>query len=170
MYFRALAPLVCLASLALTTGCSSSKDAAKNAACPPTVGCNESCVIGSSDVSKVVDGCTVTECCVPGGEDAGTDAGPGDASTTDADSTDAGPGDASTTDGGLFACGAALTCDGRTQYCSAVSPPHSSPNYGCVAVPSACTSDVTCACFATQGLGSGCAESNGDVTVTELEP
>jgi hypothetical protein len=39
--------------------------------CPPSGGCTAACVAGRHNVTVMVDGCPVTECCVP--DDAGTD-------------------------------------------------------------------------------------------------
>ena len=138
---RLAAPLALLVLAPPLAACSSGSSAAKD--CAPQTVCSASCPIGGSNVTSVVDGCEVTECCVAG--DAGTYGGP-------------------------FACGAALSCDGATQYCSAVSAPHSTTTYACNSIPAACASNVSCGCFATQGLGAGCTASNGDVTVTVLEP
>jgi hypothetical protein len=44
-------------------------------ACAPSGGCTAACVAGRHNVSIMVDGCLVTECCVL--DDAGTDAGGG---------------------------------------------------------------------------------------------
>jgi len=55
-------------------------DAASDAgtdACAPT-GCTGSCLTGRHNVSHLVDGCLVWECCVP--DDAGAEGGPLDAS------------------------------------------------------------------------------------------
>jgi hypothetical protein len=50
-------------------------------ACAPSV-CTESCVSGAHNVSALVDGCVVSQCCVPddAGADAARDGGPADAS------------------------------------------------------------------------------------------
>ena len=67
---------------AADTGADSSPDASSDAAdaCAPS-GCATSCPRGTRDVSTVVDGCTVWQCCVPddAGADGATDAGPADA-------------------------------------------------------------------------------------------
>jgi hypothetical protein len=40
-------------------------------ACAPSGGCTAACVAGRHNVTAMVDGCLVTECCVP--DDTGTD-------------------------------------------------------------------------------------------------
>lgn len=54
-------------------------------ACAPSGGCTAACVAGRHNVTVMVDGCLVTECCVP--DDAGADSATGaaaDASAGDA--------------------------------------------------------------------------------------
>jgi hypothetical protein len=75
---------------------------------------------------------------------------------------------------GTFACGPALTCDGRTHYCNLTEGGATTPDggtnrsYSCIAIPLKCLTNPTCACIATGG--EQCSESSGDVTVTQQAP
>jgi hypothetical protein len=61
------------ADAAVDTGADAATDggSANADACPPSVVCSAACVAGRHNVSTMVDGCLVTECCVP--DDAGAD-------------------------------------------------------------------------------------------------
>ena len=58
---------------AADTGTDSATDggSADADACAPSGGCTAACVAGRHNVTMMVDGCLVTECCVP--DDAGGD-------------------------------------------------------------------------------------------------
>jgi len=68
-----------------------------------------------------------------------------------------------------FACGSSA-CDAQSQVCEHVEggPPPGVDFYQCVAIPAACTGDVTCACVVAALSGSGadaCSASGSDLTV-----
>jgi hypothetical protein len=72
----------------------------------------------------------------------------------------------------VFACGNA-GCDPTTSYCQVVTggpvlTDGGSGGFSCIPLPSSCTAGAaTCACVqAVQGIGCGCVEAVGDVTVT----
>jgi hypothetical protein len=73
------AAVCCIATDAGSSTTEAGVDAATEA-CAPS-GCNTACPAGTHDVSSMVNGCLVTECCVPddAGADGATDAGPADA-------------------------------------------------------------------------------------------
>jgi hypothetical protein len=92
---------------------------------------------------------------------------------------DAGPPpDDATTPPGLFSCGN-LGCDPATSYCQITtggtvgSEDAGSTDFYCIPLPSSCASDTpaSCACVqAVQGIGCGCVQAQGEVTVTCLIP
>jgi len=73
-------------------------------------------------------------------------------------------------DGGIFVCGSAATCDGRSQVCEHVQGgvPPGVDLYECIPIPAACDGDVSCACVtaALQGRGAGeCSAIGSNLTV-----
>ena len=116
----------------------------------------------------------------PGG--GGADAAGGDASSSDGasggndgGSTDDGASiaDASTFDASAtFPCGQLLVCHSRTEVCKIGTggPANTPPHYDCIAYPSQCVSDRTCACVKSATSAQACNEAAGDFTVDFYYP
>jgi hypothetical protein len=72
-------------------------------------------------------------------------------------------------DGGSFTCGSTSTCDGRSQVCEHVQGGVANADfYACIPIPSACDTDVSCACVtsALKGRGAGqCSAAGSNLTV-----
>lgn len=71
---------------------------------------------------------------------------------------------------GRFACGSASTCDGRTQLCEHVQggAPPGVDMFACIAIPTACEHNVSCACVGDALSGRGattCVATAGNLTV-----
>jgi hypothetical protein len=77
---------------------------------------------------------------------------------------------------GPLTCTDAITCDGKTQYCSITTYAQPIDDAGttqtaeCVDFPSTCSSQ-SCTCFGGASTGAcGCAENKSGVTVTTCTP
>lgn len=101
---------------------------------------------------------------------------PGMAHATVQDASANGEGDAlvvTNEDGGIFLCGSALTCDGRSQVCEHVQggPPPGVDFYECIPIPAACDSEVSCACVtaALRGRGAGACSAAGNHLTVQID-
>jgi len=105
-----------------------------------------------------------------GDRDGGLDANRGDADGGGVEDASA---DTPTIDanGPPFGCGTgSLVCYEATEFCSQVTGPHGGVFYDCIAAPSACAADVSCACLAAQSIEGTCTEGDGGITVAVTEP